>query len=86
MPRFSYTIEGVVQAPEGARLEGNMIVMPDGKTYKPWETWERGHVDDPDAVEDIGFDEMQDAGFLYDGDAPIMEEIEETDQIWPRPS
>lgn len=84
MPRFHYTIRGAIDVPEGSKLEGNSIVLPDGATIKAWETFEY-HSAEGDEPVDKTLDELMEMGCFYDGDTAHMQEVEETDQMWPIP-
>lgn len=84
MPRFRYTLTGVIDAPEGTVTpDGGCLQMPDedGKSriFKLWEAWELNIVgadEDADNHRDLSFDEMSDMGLHYDGDTASFEEIE----------
>ena len=52
--KFNYQLTGTIDVPEGSRLNaiGTAIILPDGKTLRLWEAWER-HLGDEDDHADL---------------------------------
>jgi hypothetical protein len=83
-----YTIRGAVTLPEGSKLNecGTAIVLPGGKTLKPWEQFE---LHDPETGENtmLEYEDLTELGCFYDGDTAELEEVDplpaEGGRVWP---
>lgn len=91
MPRYTYTITGALDAPEGSTLNetGTGIILPDGRIFKLWEVGEvyDQTQDEDDRYESLSHGEaLTELGIFWDGDCSRFAEIEATEQVWPLPT
>ena len=85
--RYTYTLRGAVEVPEGSTLNetSSGIVLPDGRTFKLWEVGELYTIgaDTDDRYDDIGADEAGEMGIFWDGDVCRFDGAADTAQVWP---